>query len=175
MPKVVPLRPSSVAGKRPFDHRSQFDQERMRRHLCRFWRVFLTPSEFYLLDLIIDQTVGMGRPQGVPWGFSYRMLEHGDEITAGTGLDKRHLIRLIASLVRKSFIIADRNSKGLTITPNIARFLEEEGQPPPKRTEKARGDAQTGDISVTSLAQSGDTDVTPYGDTDVTHKRERGK
>lgn len=159
MMNVVPFR---APDKKAYDLRYQQD---VVRRLSREWRPYLSPSELSVLLLIIDQTVGMSRAE---WGFSYRMLGCGDKLTAGTGLDKRQLIRIVAALEEIGFIAVRRTPKGLQIEPNCEW---KPGPATPREAEKraiGRGKGKSGDTDVTS---SGDTEVTPPGDTDVTHKR----
>ena len=151
-PPMANILPFRTPDKKAYDLRHQQD---VFRRLSREWRPYLSPSELSVLLLIIDQTVGMSREE---WGFSYRMLEYGDVLTAGTGLDKRQLIRIVATLERIGFITVRRNSKGLLIRPNSEW---ESGPATPRAAERqaiGRGKGKSGDTDVTL---SGDTEVTP--------------
>ena len=117
---IVPLNPSVRSESRGGDQNSlrnpKLQQEIIRR-FNREWRAHLTLAEFSLLSFILDCTVNWGLRDR---RFSYRFMQHGDNLTGGTGIGRTQLYTGTKALEAKGFLKIDRTDtrKGLFITPN---------------------------------------------------------
>lgn len=163
-------------------------QNGITRQLTREWRPYLDHTELSLLLLILDQTFGMNRRS---WGFTYGKLGHGDKMTAGTGLSKRHLIDLVDNLERLGLITTLRNSKGIDIVPDLdwqpgpdtPTALERAERRSVERSEKRKVvrpaaphdevHVESGEAGCTGLAPMGAAGRTTSGEAGRTHKRTR--
>lgn len=94
-------------------------QQTIMRRLTRDWIRPLEPSEFQMLAFILGATCNWGK---LDRRFTYRYIEHGDNMTAGTGVSPRHARRLVTALEDKGAISVDRSDMhtlGLLIRPNL--------------------------------------------------------
>lgn len=103
------------------------------RHVSRVWRAELRPAELAVFLFIVDQTVGWGRED---YHFTYRELENGNPVTAGTGFSRPALRRWVKSLTEKGLILVDGDkSTGLNIRVNL-KWEGSDVLPTPKRLQQ---------------------------------------
>lgn len=145
----------------PSNLRSPMIQQAIMRNFNRIWAAHLETHEYRLLGFILDNTVNRGWSRRL---FSYRLMENGDNITCGTRLSKRQLIRTIAGLEAKQAITVDRadTTKGLWIAANAEWNPRDTIIPVPKRRKEGRKNAALSSDNHRFCAEGSDTcDTSP--------------